>query len=156
MIIARSFRPIVEQRLLVELVAPLVSIAESPLPQLVGRGIGRNLVLVARLHIHSVYLIAVGRVGEADIEHFGVLLGLGNAVAHILLVALRLHHGQLHALVHQDIVGLQGLGCNTFAHPAVGYRIFHDDVALLCHIPPRFLQCGVYLVQSGLGFVHNR
>ena len=138
-----------------EAVAPGVLLGEGERPELVGRGIGRQLALRAGVHVDAVDALAVGRVGEAHGHLAGVVLGLGDALGERLVPRLGLDHGQLAVAVDEDVVGGERLAAVAVALDAARRdRVLAQDAAALDDAPAGRLERGVDVLGSGLGFVH--
>ena len=104
-----------------EIVADLVTVRVGHRPELVrGREGHRHIAFLARLHVDQVKSVTVGRVGIAQAQHLGVLLGLGQAFRDAFFVRLRLDHRQLAAAVAKDEVGDLLLATTPHAHEAAG------------------------------------
>jgi hypothetical protein len=104
-----------------EAVPPRVLDGEGPVPELLRRGEGRQLGLVAGLHVDAVDALPVGGVGMANGKASGVVLGLPHPFGQRLVPGLGLHDGQLGVPVLEDVVGSQGLA--TLVGPSSRPRV---------------------------------
>ena len=81
-------RAIGKKRLLIELVSPFITVPESPRPQLFWCRIFHHFRLFSCLHIHCVYLVAIGCIGETDSKS-------------VRIFWLGLHHLRISAMTTQ-------------------------------------------------------
>ena len=156
LIVAHSLLAILIEGLHAEFVAPVVGLAELPLPQRLRGGEVVHLMLAAALWVavNLIDMVAVGRIGEADVERRGVVLGLSHALLVAHLVALGLDDSQLHIAVDEHVVGLLRLVLHGLTHLTVGKVVFRRDIAVVHHAPASRLQLWVNLVKSCIAFVH--
>ena len=111
---------------------------------------------MAGLHVDGVDALAVGRVGVADRQLRGVVLGLADAFSQGFIPRLRFDGGQLRVAIFQNVVSLQRL-----APPPVAFdttkrnRVLTADSAAVNNAPARRCECGVDVFGSGFGFVHG-
>ena len=122
LIVAQRLLAVLIERLCAEYVTPVVGLTELPLPELVGRWklVYLPFAALLRVAVNLIDVVAVGSVGEADIERRGIVLGLRHALLVAHLVALGLHDGELHVAVDEHVVGLLGLTLHGLAHLSLG------------------------------------
>ena len=136
--------------------APGVLFGEGALPQLLWRGEGFGLPLLARVHVNGVNALAVAGVGETQLELGGVFLGLAHAFGEWQGIGLGLHHRQGGVAVAEHVVGTEGLAAAAAALNAPrGNRKLAANAAALHHAPTGRHQQRVDQLSAGFGLVHG-
>ncbi len=115
-----------------EAVAPEVFVGEGFLPEFVGGGEAQwpgDFAFLAGFHVDGVEALAVGGVGEAELEFAGVVLGLGSAFGEELVPGFGFEDGEFGVFVFEDVIGDEGFAAATAGafDAALGDFVFAAD-----------------------------
>ena len=138
-----------------EAVAPFVRRREHLGPEFVRRRIALDIALRAGLHVDLVDAPAVGGIGEARLQLFGIGLGLPDAFGVALVARLGLDHRQLVIAEGEDVVGDLRLAAPARALDAAGADRLAANPAVGDDAPTRRPQRGIDQFGAGLGLVHS-
>jgi len=126
-----------------EAVTPLIFTGKGFGPEFVGAGVGIDIGFSASFHVDLVDAEAVGGVGEADFEFFGVVFGLADAFGVVEVSLFGFDDSEFVAFVGEDVVGKFGGGASAVADEATGGDYFAADAAAWGAAPACAFEGGV-------------
>ena len=103
-------------------------------------------MIIHRLAIHLVNLIAIGSVGESDIQHISITLGLIHPLSITQFIALGFNDGEFHTAIYQHIVSLTWFPFLRLTNLTFGKIVLRRYSATFQDAPSCSLQLRVDLV----------
>ena len=136
-------------------IAPDIRFTVGGLPQLVGGGVLVDILFSPGALIDLVNTDAVGGIGEAGFELYGVFLGLTDAFGGMGIALFGFDNGEFVAAIDEHVVGIFRIGAATTADKATGGDDFAANAATFDDAPASGAEGGVNEFGAGFGFVHG-
>lgn len=139
-----------------EAIPPVVGLGVGEVPEFLGRRPGVGFAFLGGFAVDGVDALAVARVGEADIELFGVVFGLSQTGGQRRRIGFGFDNGQLGVAIDEDLVGNQRLGATSFAFDAAeGDLVFAKHPRAVDGAPASGGEGRVDQFRACFGFVHG-